>query len=387
MMNLISTDLMDEIIQFRRDLHKHPELSWQETRTCEKICQKLKSWGVSYRVVAGTGIIADLNPGLTKKCIAFRADIDALPIFEETGLEFSSVNNGVMHACGHDGHTSMLLGAVKTLVNENLPYSLRFIFQPGEEHGNGAIRMIAESALEDVAAIFGGHVDRHYKPGEIIISDGAVNASTDQFSITINGQGGHGARPHESIDTVVVGSLIVMALQTIVSREVDPARPSVVSVGVFSAGTASNVIAGTAKLEGTIRALDNDVRYYLRQAIERVANSVGQLHNAQVIVKFIDGTPPLYNEAEMAELSRCAARTVVHEKQIKKLHTVNMGGEDFSYYLENVPGSYVRFGSQVKGRESFPAHSSKFDFDECVLAIGAAYFVAMAKIAGKKFLE
>ena len=387
MMNLISTDLMDEIIQFRRDLHKHPELSWQETRTCEKICQKLKSWGVSYRVVAGTGIIADLNPGLTKKCIAFRADIDALPIFEETGLEFSSVNNGVMHACGHDGHTSMLLGAVKTLVNENLPYSLRFIFQPGEEHGNGAICMIAEDALEDVAAIFGGHVDRHYKPGEIIISDGAVNASTDQFSIIINGQGGHGARPHESIDTVVVGSLIVMALQTIVSREVDPARPSVVSVGVFSAGTASNVIAGTAKLEGTIRALDNDVRYYLRQAIERVANSVGQLHNAQVIVKFIDGTPSLYNEAEMAELSRCAARTVVHEKQIKKLHTVNMGGEDFSYYLENVPGSYVRFGSQVKGRESFPAHSSKFDFDERVLAIGAAYFVAVAKIAGKKFLE
>lgn len=386
-MNLISTDLLDEIIQFRRDLHKHPELSWQETRTCEKICKKLESWSISYRVVAGTGIIADLNPGLTKKCIAFRADIDALPVFEETGLEFSSVNNGVMHACGHDGHTSMLLGAVKTLANENLPYSLRFIFQPGEEHGNGATRMIAEGALEDVAAIFGGHVDRHYKPGEIIISEGAVNASTDQFSITINGQGGHGARPHESIDAVVVGSLIVMALQTIVSREVDPARPSVVSVGVFSAGTASNVIAGTAKLEGTIRALDNDVRYYLRQAIERVANSVGQLHNAQVVVEFIDGTPPLYNEVEMTELSRHAARTVIHEKYIKKLHTVNMGGEDFSYYLENVPGSYVRFGSQVKGRESFPAHSSKFDFDERVLAIGAAYFVAMAKIAGKKFLE
>ena len=387
MMNLISTDLLDEIIQFRRDLHKHPELSWQETRTCAKICEKLESWGVSYRVVAGTGIIAELNPGLTEKYLAFRADIDALPVFEETGLEFSSVNNGIMHACGHDGHTSMLLGAVKTLVNENLPYSLRFIFQPGEEHGNGASKMISEGALEDVAVIFGGHVDRHYKPGEIIISDGPVNASTDQFTISINGQGGHGARPHESIDAVVVGSLIVMALQTIVSREVDPARPSVVSVGVFSAGTASNVIAGTAKLEGTIRALDNDVRYYLRDAIERVANSVGQLHNAKVVVSFVDGTPPLYNEKEMAELSRSAARTVIHEKKIKELHTANMGGEDFSYYLEHVPGSYVRFGSQVKGRESFPAHSSKFDFDERVLAIGAAYFVAMAKMAGKKFLE
>ncbi|WP_372369444.1 M20 family metallopeptidase [Candidatus Uabimicrobium sp. HlEnr_7] len=387
MTNLISADLLDEIIEFRRDLHKHPELSWQEKRTCAKICEKLQSWGISHRVVAGTGIIAEINPGLTNEFLAFRADIDALPVCEETGLEFSSVNSGVMHACGHDGHTSMLLGTIKTLALQNLPYSLRFLFQPGEEHGNGASRMIEEGALENVAAIFGGHVDRHYTPGEIIISSGAVNASTDQFHITINGQGGHGARPHESIDTVVIGSLIVMALQTIVSREVDPAKPSVISVGVFSAGTASNVIAGTAKLEGTIRALDNDVRYYLRESIKRIALSVGGLHGANVEVNFIDGTPPLINEKNMADLSQEAARTVVENEQIKGLYTANMGGEDFSYYLEHVPGSYVRFGSQIKGRENFPAHSSKFDIDESVLAIGAAYFSAVARIAGQKFLE
>lgn len=386
-MNLIPPELSDEITEFRRYLHKYPELSWQEEKTCLKICQKLEAWGIPYRIVAKTGIIVDLNVKANEKCIALRADIDALPIYEETGLEFASVNEGIMHACAHDGHTSILLGALKILSIENLPFGVRFIFQPGEEHGNGASRMIDEGALENVAAIFGGHIDRHFQPGEIVVTNGAVNASTDQFRILINGQGGHGARPHESIDAVVVGSLIVMAIQTIVSREVNPAHPSVVSIGVFSAGTASNVIAGTAKLEGTIRALDEKVRLHLHKAIERVAKSVALLHGAQINVEFIKGTPPLYNTEEMSNLSREAAEKVIDKKEIKKLHTANMGGEDFSYYLKHVLGSYVRFGGQVKGRESYPAHSSKFDFDEHVLSVGAAYFVAITKIAGEKLLR
>ena len=382
---LIESDLYRRLVSVRRDLHRHPELSWHEQRTADQICEFLDDLGIAYqRDVAGTGVVARI-PGTTEgPCIALRADMDALPIIEETGLPFGSQVPGVMHACGHDGHTSMLLGAATLLAADNdLIAPVRLIFQPAEETGEGAKAMIDAGVLDDVAMIFGGHVDRHFPVRSIAITDGAVNASSDRFSITITGQGGHAARPHETIDAVVVGSLMVIALQTIVSREVNPAHPSVVTVGRFDAGTASNVIAGQALLEGSIRAQDQEVRESLYRAIERMAESIGQLHGAAVDIRIDLGTPAVINRPECTDIARRAASRAVGQGKVVRMNTANMGGEDFSYYLERVPGCYVRFGTARDGVEQYPAHSSKFDFDEEAIAVGAAYYRAIAKVAGE----
>lgn len=388
-MALIRQDLYDRIVSVRRTLHQYPELSGQETRTAAVIADFLRGIGIQCRTnVAGTGVIADI-PGMAEvPCVVLRADTDALPIQEETGLDFASAHDGVMHACGHDGHTAMLLGAAALLSSEgDLPAPVRLIFQPAEEKGTGAQAMIQAGALEGAGMIFGGHLDRHYHPGAIVVAEGAVNASSDNFTIEIIGQGAHGARPHESIDAVVVGSLMIMALQTIVSREIDPARPSVVSVGQFQAGTAPNVIAGQARMEGTVRAQDPAVRRQLLNSVRRIAESIAQLHGARIHVVVKEGTPPLINTPDMATLARRAAVEAVGEANVLPLRTANMGAEDFSYYMEKIPGAYVRFGGQVPGKEGFPAHSSKFDFDEEALAVGAAYYRAVARIAGQRLSE
>ena len=388
-MALIRQDVYDRIVSVRRWLHRYPELSGRETNTAAVIADFLQGIGVPYRVsVAGTGVVADIPGTAGVPCVVLRADTDALPIHEETGLEFASEHAGVMHACGHDGHTAMLLGAAALLSEEkDLPAPVRLIFQPAEEKGTGAQAMIQAGALEGAGLIFGGHLDRHYQPGAIVVAEGAVNASSDNFTIEIIGQGAHGARPHESIDAVVVGSLMIMALQTIVSREIDPARPSVVSVGQFQAGTAPNVIAGQAKLSGTVRAQDAPVRRQLLSSIRRIAESIAQLHGAKIQVTVTEGTPPLINPPDMADLARRAAVEAVGEANVLPLKTANMGAEDFSYYMEHIPGAYVRFGGQVPGKEGFPAHSSKFDFDEEALAVGAAYYQAVAKIAGQRLCD
>lgn len=386
---LIDLNVFQRQVAVRRDLHRHPELSWRETRTSEAICQILDRLEIPYQAnVAGTGIVADMIGTAHLPRIVLRADIDALPIQEETGLEFASTQAGVMHACGHDGHIAMLLGAAELLCRDkSIPAPVRLIFQPAEEKGEGALAMIEAGVLDGAAMIFGGHLDRHYQAGTVIVSEGPVNASSDTFRIRILGQGAHGARPHESIDAVVVGSLMVMALQTIVSREVDPAHPSVVSVGLFQAGTAPNVIAGQAMLEGTVRAQDENVRNHLHASVRRIAESIGQLHGAKVTVTMTPGTPTLKNSPDMVGLAREAAVQTVGEPNVLPLRSANMGAEDFSYYLEKIRGVYVRFGAQVPGREGFPAHSSKFDFDEHALAVGAAYYYAVAKLAGHKVKE
>jgi len=389
MNQLVTPDLFKKLVAVRRDLHQHPELSGHEFRTADTIIQFLKHAGFSnISRMANTGVIAEIPGPSHSPWIILRADTDALPIKEETNLEFSSVNEGIMHACGHDGHTAMLLGAAELLAKEtDLPAPVRFIFQPAEEKGAGAKAMIQEGVLENAGMIFGGHLDRHYPTGTLVVTDGPVNASTDTFLVEILGQGAHGARPHESIDAVVVGSLLVMSLQTIVSREVDPAFPSVVSIGRFQSGTASNVIAGQATLEGTIRAQHPEVRKHLHTAIQRIAKSIGQLHGANITTTIHLGTPPVINSPEMAALSRQGAALTVGQENVVPLRTANMGGEDFSYYLEKVPGAYIRFGSQVPGLESFPAHSSKFDFDEQALAVGASYFHRMAILAGQQLFN
>ena len=381
--------LFEKLVRFRRDLHQHPELSWAENRTAEKIGEFLDEIGIPFESgVAGTGIVATL-PGRdgSRGAIALRADIDALPIHEETGLPFASVNDDVMHACGHDGHTSILLGAAALLADEaELPVPVKLVFQPAEETGKGAGAVMETGLLDDVALIFGGHIDRHYPLGTIIVSDGAVNASSDTFTITISGKGGHGGRPHETVDAVVVGSLLITALQTIVSREVNPAHPSVVSVGTFQAGTAPNVISDHAELSGTIRAQDEDVRLYLHDSIQRIATAIAQLHGAEIQVEIAVGTPPLINAPEMSALAREAAAGVVGADAVRALDVANMGAEDFAYYLGKIPGCYVRFGTVVEGHEAWPAHSSRFDFDERTLGFGAAYYHVLAGVASRHLL-
>ena len=384
----VSTGLREKLVRIRRELHRRPELANEESGTARLVCRHLDELDLSYRTgIACHGGVAEIPGRVDGPMVALRAELDALPIQEETGLDFSSEVPGVMHACGHDGHMTMLLGAAELLCNgDPPPLPVRLVFQPAEELGSGAREMMEAGVLEDVEMIFAGHLDRHYETGTIVVSPGAVNAATDSFHIEIRGQGGHGARPHESTDTVVVGSLMVMAIQTLVSREVDPAFPSVVSVGQFTAGTAPNAIAGEALLTGTIRAQHPEVMEQLRKGITRIATSIGELHGAEISIDLEPGTPPLTNTREMTRLARKAAAEVVGRDNVTRLRIANMGGEDFAYFLEQIPGCYVRFGSQVPGRQGFPAHSSRFDFDEEALPTGAAFLATVARMAGRAVL-
>jgi amidohydrolase len=384
MERLIDKRLYDWMVTFRRDLHQFPELSWDERRTSRKIETTLNKWNIPNHRMSETGIIVDIPGPENVPIVALRGDIDALPIVEETGLPFSSHNHGIMHACGHDGHTAMLLATARILSRKkDLPAPVRLIFQPAEEQGTGAKAMIDDGVLKDVAMIFGGHLDRHFPTGTIAVTPGTVNAATDAFQIKITSSGGHAAKPHETVDAVVVGSLMVMALQTIVSREIDPAFPAVVSVGRFNAGTVGNSIAGQAILDGTIRTQEKTTRDHFQEAINRIATSVGKLHGANVEIKFDSSTPALKNDPKMSKLAREAGIRVVGERNIHRVAPANMGGEDFSYFMEEIPGCYIRFGANFDDRMNYPAHSSKFDFNEEAMAIGVAWYCEMAYVAGK----
>lgn len=380
----VSAALQAKMVRIRRELHQHPEKSWQEEQTAERITAELSALGLVPRRVAKTGVLVDIPGQQTQPLIALRADMDALPISEETGLSFASQHPGLMHACAHDGHSAMALGAAALLVADPPPLSVRILFQPAEEVAEGARALVAAGALDGVAQIFGGHIDRHYPAGTIAVQAGAMNASTDMFFISVRGRDGHGARPHEALDAVVVGSLLVTALQTIVSREIDPAHPSVITVGSFHAGTAANVIAGQAELSGTIRSQHPDVRSHLHSSLRRIASAIGMLHGAQIEARIVEGTPVLLNQPEMAAMAREAAARVCGSEHVVEMRSVNMGGEDFAVYLERVRGAYVRFGGRAEGREGFPAHSSRFDFDESALGFGAAYLAQVARLAGQR---
>jgi amidohydrolase len=380
---LLPQALHSKMVEIRRHLHRHPELSWQEEHTADKVRAYLDQLGIRHRAVAGTGIIADISSPHEGPIIALRADLDALPVQEQTSLPFASETPGVMHACGHDGHTSMLLGAATSLAEETeLPHPVRLLFQPAEELGEGAKAMIAEGALDGVSMIFGGHLDPHFPTGSIIVTDGPVNASSDRFTITIDaGEGGHGARPHEAVDAIVIGSLLVMAIQTIVSREINPAHPAVITVGQFQAGKAGNVITGHAELEGTIRSHHRETRSFLKDAVARMAKSIGQIHGAAIDVDMREGTPVLTNALEATAVARQAARDIVGEANVWAMELPSMGSEDFSYYGNTIPGCYVRFGATPPGEEMHPLHSGEFTFGEEALAFGAAYFLRVALIS------
>ncbi len=367
--------------EIRREIHAWPELAYKEERTATLISRELNALGLTPRTgIARTGVVADI--GKEGPMVALRADMDALPLQEETGLPFASRRPGIMHACGHDGHVAILLGAA-ALLAENPPEGgrVRLIFQPAEEHGAGARAMIEEGVLEGVSFIFGGHIDRHFRIGEIAVNEGLICAFTDAFNVTINGKGGHAAWPHEAVDAVVIGSLLVMNIQTIISREINPAHPCVITVGKFEGGSAHNVIAERAHLEGTIRSTDPETRRRIMESLKRMSRGLAEVHRAAIKLEIKEGYPPVINHPEAAQIAQQAAlKTVGPEGLVRQPHP-SLGGEDFAFYLQKVPGCFVRLGAVKKGLENIPAHSPKFDFDERVLSLGARFFAEVARLA------
>jgi amidohydrolase len=365
----------------RRAIHQYPELSFQEFRTAEFVAGKLDELAISHKKgIAGTGIVAFIGEKRHgAKAVALRADMDALPITEKTGLPFSSQNEGIMHACGHDGHLAMLLGAAVLLKRQSqLPGQIILLFQPAEEDGGGAEKMIAEGVLEGVNAIFAGHIERHYAVGEISVQPGLICAFTDEFTIIIRGPGGHAAKPHESVDCIVAASFLVANIQTLVSREINPVYPAVVTVGKINGGTASNVIADQVVLEGTIRTTHPEAREKIFESLRRMVLAVQDLYQAETQLKLTAGYPPIINDPVASEVARKAALRTVGENGVKSQPYPSLGGEDFSFFLKHVPGCFVRFGARRDDLPNANAHSPTFDFDERVLPIGAEYLARCA---------
>jgi len=371
------------LTELRRDLHRHPELSWHETRTQERLERVLHDTGViDVRRVARTGLVARVrgrDPGAP--VIALRGDIDALPITEATGLEFASANDGVMHACGHDVHAAWAVGAALLLARSPAAGDVLVVLQPAEEVGEGAREVLASGALDGVRAVFGAHVDRRFAVGEVVAQEGPLAASTDTFSIVLRGEGAHGARPQEARDPVVGAAELILALQTIVSRRLDPSLPGVVTVAAVHAGRAANVIPETAELSGTIRATTAASRALLIGELERMAHAVAGTHRLTADVHITEGTPPIVNSREGAAWAAQAVRDVLGERALVPLGTTNMGGEDFAFYLEKMPGCFLRIGAREPGGEPRAAHTPRFYPAEDALFIGAAVLAQCARAA------
>lgn len=373
------------LVALRRELHAHPELSGVERRTADRLERALRELArVEGRRVAATGVVARI-PGREPNApvVAIRGDIDALPIGEETGLDFASTVPGVMHACGHDIHASWAIGAAALLGARPARGDVLVVLQPAEETGSGARAMLEGGGLDGVAAIFGGHVDMRYTVGEVVAQAGAVGASTDAFTIEIIGAGAHGARPQEAADPIVAAAALVGALQTIVSRRLDPARAGVVTVGTIHAGTASNIIPERATLSGTLRATDPDSRRLLVEEVRHLASAVAAAHRVRALVGIEEGTPPVVNDPAAAAWAREGALSVLGERGVVPMTSANMGGEDFAFYLERMRGCFLRIGARPPGAAPSSAHSSRFAPDEASLFVGAAVLAAAARAASE----
>ncbi|MEP7086045.1 MAG: M20 family metallopeptidase [Gemmatimonadota bacterium] len=383
--NRFSRDEARRLVELRRDLHMHPELSWQEKATVEKLVAALASFGITdVARVAGTGLVARIPGGdRSAPVVALRGDIDALPITESTGLSYASTNAGVMHACGHDIHASWAVGAAMLLAAAPAHGDVLVVFQPAEEVGDGARAIVANGALANVKAIFGGHVDRRFEVGQIVAQAGALAASTDTFDIEIFGSGSHGARPHESADPIVAAAAIVTALQTLVSRRLDPAQPGVVTVGTISAGTASNIIPDRAKMSGTIRATTVAARTLLTRELAALVSAVAAAYGVTATTTLSGGTPPIVNPERMAAIASRAAASVLGEAALVPLGTTNMGGEDFAVYMESIPGCFMRIGAREPGGRVIAAHSPGYYAAEGALFIGAAVLAECARVASE----
>jgi hippurate hydrolase len=375
-------DARPQLDEIRHHIHQHPELSYEEASTARFVAEKLETWGYAVtRNVGGHGLVASLKAGTSTRTLGVRADMDALPIQEQTGLAYASVHDGKMHACGHDGHTTVLLGAAQHLAKtRNFDGTVHLIFQPAEEAGSdsGAQRMIADGLFErfPCEAIFGLHNHPGVATGTFGFRAGPLMAACDTVRLRIIGQGGHAARPHLAVDPVVVGSSIVMALQTIVARNIDPNEAAVVTVGAFRSGHAANVIPEDAMLEMSVRSFSPVVRETLEQRIRALIEAQARSYGATVEIDFIRGYPVLINsEAETAFAREVAEELVGPEKVISPFPPI-AGSEDFAYYLQKVPGCFVRLGN---GEDRPMLHNARYDFNDDNLTIGAAFWTRLVE--------
>ncbi len=375
--------LMPGIVALRHELHEHPEIRFEEKWTSDRIARFLDELGVSYRrgYCKGTGIVATIE-GRGSKTVALRSDMDALEINEETGLPYASRIPNRMHACGHDGHMATLCGAIQTLQQhkDELRGSVRFVFQPAEENAAGGRYMVEEGVLDGVSAAFGMHGWPWLPVGMVAIKEGPAMASADFFRITIVGKGTHGADPGSGVDPIVVASHIVTALQNIVSREVNPWDAAVVTVARIESGFAWNVIPEQAKLEGTFRALNDNVRNHLYDAIRRVAEHTARAHRAEARVEFPgEPYPCLFNDVTMSRFAAGIVRDAFGEESLMQPKYPTMGAEDFAFYLQKVPGSYLWLGVNPSSTQPYPPlHSPRFDFNDDALPVGIEMFSRLA---------
>ncbi|PAB59618.1 M20 family metallopeptidase [Anaeromicrobium sediminis] len=367
-------------IDLRRDFHMNPEPSMKEIRTSTRVMEELEKMGIDCKKVAGTGVVGIIKGASAGKTIALRADMDALEVTEENEKDYKSKVHGIMHACGHDAHTAGLLTAARILndMKDQLNGTVKLLFQPGEEVAQGAIKMIEEGVMEDVDGIFGIHVWNDMEVGTISVEAGPRMASAGIFKINIIGKGGHGSMPNQGVDAAVVGSAIVMNLQSLVSREISPLDPAVVSVGIFNAGTRFNVIAGEAYLEGTTRCFSMEVNDAFEEMITRIAGNTAKSYRAKALVDYKQLVIPTINDPEMASIAEGAVKEIRGSDALKT-YKQTTGGEDFSFFTQKAPGAFAFVGSKnEKKLEYFPHHHSKFDIDEDALEIAAALYSQFA---------
>ena len=373
--------IKDILIQWRRDFHQYPELGFEEHRTSSIIAETLISFGMSPKTGVGkTGVTADLNFG-EGPTIALRADMDALPMQETSGLSFSSKHDGVMHACGHDGHMAMLLGAAKILsqMDKELTGKIRFIFQPAEEGEGGARYMIEDGCLEGVDEIYGIHVWNYQPVGEVGAKEGPILAAADLFDIIIKGVGGHGATPQGTVDAVIVAAHLIQALQTIVSRNTNPLESTVITIGEINGGHNFNIIADKVRLAGTTRAYTKENRSMIQRRMQEIIDGIAKSFGAEITFNYTDGYPPTINHAGPVKKVLQAAGKVVGPGAGEPY--LSMGGEDFSYYLQKVPGCFFFVGSAPDGQRQFstPHHCSHFNMDESALSVGTSVYLHLVE--------
>lgn len=377
--------LRGEMTAWRRDFHAHPELGYEEHRTSALVAERLESWGIEVvRELAGTGLVGTLKGRREgSRTIGLRADMDALPLLEANTFGHASCTQGAMHACGHDGHTTMLLGAARLLADDpDFAGTVRFIFQPAEEGSGGAHRMIQEGLFErfPVDAVFGMHNWPQLPAGTMAMRVGPMMAATDRFSMTISGHGTHAAMPHLGIDPVVVAAHIVTAAQTLVSRRTEPVDAAVLSVTMINAGSAENIIADEAKLGGTIRSLRPETRDRLKDQFERLAAGIASSFGAEATVTYDRGYPVTANSAAETELAARVAADLLGSENVRRDIDPAMAAEDFGFMLNERPGCYVWIG-QGGAEDGRSLHNPRYDFNDDLLPLGAAYWTELARAA------
>ena len=378
------TARVGEFVELRRDIHKHPELAFEEHRTSDLVASKLEAWGYSvHRGLGGTGVVGTLKRGSANKSLGLRADMDALPIHEKTGLDWASRTPGLMHACGHDGHTAMLLAAAKALAQDSqFDGTLHLIFQPAEEGGGGAVRMMQDGLFDlfPCDAIFAMHNMPGVPAGHFVFRDGPAMASSDYVTIRVQGIGGHGAMPHRCADPLVAASSMVLALQTVVSRNVDPLDTAVVTVGAMHAGQANNVIPALATLELSVRALTPDVRRLLEKRIKALVAAQAESFGVTAEVDWKPGYCVLVNSPKETDFARQIALNMVDASKVTLQGPAVTGSEDFAFMLEKVPGSYLLIGNgDGDSAGACMVHNPGYDFNDDNIAVGATYWVNLAK--------